>query len=126
MRSRSKKIAYLRSFVDGPPVRLLRAGFDNDLAQFRAIEQLPLDRVRCPTLVVHGTDDADVPFRHGEASARRIPGAELHRVEKGWHLLALGDGAEDYAWAKVAFLRERLVPQPIDTARMAPAPANTD
>ena len=89
-------------------------------------KQLPLDRVRCPTLVVHGTDDADVPFRHGEASARRIPGAELHRVEKGWHLLALGDGAEDYARAKVAFLREHLVPRPIDTARTAPAPANTD
>ena len=63
---------------------------DNDLEQFRAIEPLPLDGVRCPTLVVHGTHDRAVPFSHGETSAREIAGAEIHRVEKGWHLLALG------------------------------------
>lgn len=44
--------------------------------------------------------------------ALAIPGAELHRVEKGWHLLALGDGAEDCARAEIAFLRKHLAPQP--------------
>ncbi len=70
------------------------------------VERLPLDGVRCPTLVLHGTHDGDVPFNHGEKSAREIRGAELHRVEKGWHLLALSDGAEDCARAEVDFLRE--------------------
>ena len=111
--SAPEKLAYLRGFVSNtPPLDLLRTGFDNDLEQFRAIERLPLGKVRCPTLVVHGTHDRDVPFSHGENSARGIPGAELHRVEKGWHLLALGDGADDYARAELAFLREHLVPQP--------------
>ncbi len=41
----------------------------------------------------------------------QIRGAELLRVEKGWHLLALSDGAEDCARAEVAFLREHLAPQ---------------
>ena len=108
-----EKLAYLRHFVvNTPPLDLLRTGLDNDLEQFRAIERLPLDKVRCPTLVVHGTHDRAVPFSQGENSAREIPGAELHRVEKGWHLLALGDGAEDRARSEVAFLREHLVTQP--------------
>ena len=90
-----EKLAYLRRVLaDAPPFDLLRAGFDNDIEQFGAIEQLPLGQVRCPTLVVHGTHDGDVRFSHAENSAREIAGAELHRVEKGWHLLALSDGAE--------------------------------
>ena len=107
-----EKLAYLRRFMASVPrFDLLRTGFDNDLEQFRAIERLPRNEVRCPTLVVHGTHDRDVPFHHGENAAREIPGAELHRVEKGWHLLALGDGAEDCARAQIAFLRKHLAPQ---------------
>ncbi len=106
-----EKLGYLRRIVaDAPPFDLLRAGFDNDIEQFGAIEQLPLGQVRCPTLVVHGTHDGDVRFSHGENSAREIAGAELHRVEKGWHLLALSDGAEETAQAELAFLREQLGP----------------
>ena len=38
-----EKLAYLRRVVaDMPPFDLLRAGFDNDIEQFGAIEQLPL------------------------------------------------------------------------------------
>ena len=104
-----EKLAYLRRVLaDAPPFDLLRAGFDNDIEQFGAIEQLPLDQVRCPTLVVHGTHDRDVRFSHGENSAREIAGAEFHRVEQGWHFLALSDGAEESARAEVDFLREHL------------------
>jgi pimeloyl-ACP methyl ester carboxylesterase len=46
----------------------------------------PLEEVRVPTLVVHGTDDRTVPFaRHGALLARRIPGAELLAIEGGDH-----------------------------------------
>ncbi len=104
-----EKLEYLRRVVaDMPPFDLLRAGFDNDIEQFGAIEQLPLGQVRCPMLVAHGTHDRDVRFSHAENSAREIAGAELHRVEQGWHLLALSDGAEETARAEVAFLREPL------------------
>ena len=102
-----EKLEYLRRVLaDMPPFDLLRAGFDNDIEQFGAIEQLPLAAVRCPTLVVHGTHDRDVPFSHAENSAREIAGAEFHRVEQGWHFLALSDAAEESARAEVAFLRE--------------------
>lgn len=103
------KLDYLGRFLAGtPPMGLLRAGFVNDLEQFAAIKQLPLASVRCPTLVVHGTLDGDVPFSHGEHAARGIPGAEFHRVEGGWHLLALGDAAEDHTRAEVDFVRAHL------------------
>jgi len=105
-----EKLEFIHRFMESvPPFDLLRAGFDNDLEQFRAIEGLPLEEIRCPTLVAHGTHDGDVPFEHGETSAREIPGAALHRVEKGWHLLAVSDGADDYQRAQVVFLRKHLV-----------------
>ena len=103
-----EKLGLLLQLVEGPTFDLLRNGFDNDMQQFRAIERLPMEHVRCPTLVVHGTHDGDVPFSHAEASAREIPGAELFRVEKGWHLLALSDGDNAYLDRQIDFLREHL------------------
>jgi pimeloyl-ACP methyl ester carboxylesterase len=101
------KVELLRKFMmDMPPYDLLRAGFENDMSRFAAIVRLPLEAVKCPTLVSHGTHDDHVPFTHGETSAREIEGAQLHRVEKGWHLLALGDGADEVRQVQLDFLRK--------------------
>ena len=78
------------------------------MKQFAAIDQLPHDQVRCPTLVVHGTHDGDVPFAHAEHSAQAIPDAELCTVEQGWHLLMLSDGENAYLQAEIDFLKEHL------------------
>jgi pimeloyl-ACP methyl ester carboxylesterase len=62
------------------------AGTLNDVAVTRSHEY-PLERVRVPVLVVHGTADRMVPFdRHGRALASRIPGAELVVAEGGDHV----------------------------------------
>ena len=103
-----EKIELVRTLTEGPPFDVLRVGFDNDLKRFAEIERLPLEQVRCPTLVVHGTHDGDVPYRHAEAAADEIPGAELFTVEKGWHLLALSDGENAYLQAEIDFLNEHL------------------
>ncbi len=39
-----------------------------------------LTEVRVPTVVIHGTDDPLISVTGGEATARAIPGAELHAV----------------------------------------------
>ncbi|MCY4616972.1 MAG: alpha/beta hydrolase [Chloroflexi bacterium] len=105
-----EKMAVLENLiVQSPPMDLLRAGFDNDLKRFREIDQLPLDQVRCPTLLAYGTHDGDVPFSHAENAAQGIPNAELFAVENGWHLLALSDGDGAYLEAEIDFLREHLV-----------------
>jgi pimeloyl-ACP methyl ester carboxylesterase len=43
--------------------------------------------VTCPTLVVHGSDDREVPLAWGEALAEMIPTARLHIIPGGGHSL---------------------------------------
>ncbi len=103
-----RKMELLRLLSANAPFDLLRSGFENDMEQFAAIDRLPLERVRCPALIVHGTHDGDVPYRHAEEAASAIAGAELFTVAKGWHLLALSDGDDAYKRAEVDFLKEHL------------------
>ncbi len=79
--------AWLRAFVGTlHPYRSRRAGTDNDTVQLARITELPLSTIRCPTLVVHGTHDADVPLSHGERAQEQITGAEHRWIEFGSHL----------------------------------------
>jgi pimeloyl-ACP methyl ester carboxylesterase len=45
-----------------------------------------LNRIRVPTLVVHGDDDRMVPVQNGRMIAERIPGAELLELPDTGHL----------------------------------------
>jgi pimeloyl-ACP methyl ester carboxylesterase len=44
-----------------------------------------LPTVTTPTLVIHGTDDPILPYEHGVAIAKAIPGAELLTIEGMGH-----------------------------------------
>lgn len=64
-------------------------GSNNDLAVVRSTTY-PLEEIKAPTLVVHGTADRLVPYEaHALQSARRIPGAELLSIEGGEHVSLL-------------------------------------
>ena len=52
----------------------------------------PLGSLNAPTLVVHGTEDPLLPYRHGLALAEEIPGARIVRVE------GMGHELPDTAW----------------------------
>jgi pimeloyl-ACP methyl ester carboxylesterase len=72
----------------------------NDVEVTRT-RDLPLDRLRVPTLVVHGTADRIVPFEaHGAVLAARIAGASLAALEGGDHVAIFTHLGE--ARAKVA------------------------
>ena len=90
------------------PLSLRKAGLLNDLDQFERIDSLPLDQVKCPTLVIHGTHDADVRFEHGEFAARSIRGAEFVPVEGGTHLLWVAKQALALQARRLMFLRRHL------------------
>ncbi|MBV9802657.1 MAG: alpha/beta fold hydrolase [Solirubrobacterales bacterium] len=47
-----------------------------------------LDRIRAPTLVVHGRHDRMIPVENAELMAKRIPRAELRILEHSGHLLS--------------------------------------
>ncbi len=48
------------------------------------------DRIKAPTLVIHGSEDPLVPPDRGQDLARRIPGARLQIVDGMGHTLAPG------------------------------------
>jgi pimeloyl-ACP methyl ester carboxylesterase len=80
-------LAFMRAFMDTVyPYKPRKVGTDNDMALYRRLTHLPLEQVRCPTLIVHGTHDADVKFYHGVYAHERIPKAERFWIEEGSHL----------------------------------------
>jgi pimeloyl-ACP methyl ester carboxylesterase len=71
------------------PFLLRKPGLDNDLIELARIGEWPLETISAPTLIAHGTKDADVLYSHAEYAAGRIPGARLLSVVNGTHLLPL-------------------------------------
>jgi pimeloyl-ACP methyl ester carboxylesterase len=65
----------------GALYQLRKVGRENDLLQFAAIEDCPLEQVTAPTLVVHGISDEDVPFEDARLLERRMPNVRLIAVE---------------------------------------------
>ncbi len=77
----------------GWPPSLRYEGFDNDKIQFGNLA-LPLDEVSVPTLVVHGTEDINVPFAHAELLAAQILSARLHAITGADHMMPFTHGEE--------------------------------
>ncbi len=48
-------------------------------------------RVACPTLVIHGDNDARVPYAKGEAIHALVPGSKLLTIAGGGHVTAVRD-----------------------------------
>ena len=61
-------------------------GLENDMARFSEIENLELEKVSAPSLIIHGTADVDVTPDHGDHAAATIPGADFIGMEGGTHL----------------------------------------
>ncbi|WFR65783.1 alpha/beta hydrolase [Curtobacterium flaccumfaciens] len=62
-----------------------RDGWDTDVRNLGAIDDLELAAVRAPTLLVHGDADTDVLPSHSARAAAEIPGAELVVLPGGTH-----------------------------------------
>ena len=62
-------------------------GMEHDAIQqaLPAVEALEIENITAPTLVVHATDDALIPFAQGQYSADHIPDARLLSVDYGGH-----------------------------------------
>lgn len=66
------------------PLSLRRAGLDNDMAEFAALDDEVPASIACPTLIIHGTGDRMVPLRHARMASAAIPHSEL-LVAPGGH-----------------------------------------
>jgi len=67
------------------PASRRSAGQANDLQQFSQMGDWQLSSIRCPTLIVHGTLDKDVPIDHAEFAHAQIADSELVRLQGADH-----------------------------------------
>ncbi|MES0028953.1 alpha/beta fold hydrolase [Mesorhizobium sp. M0040] len=79
-----------------------------------------LPRVRVPTLVMHATGDAVIPFDHGQAMAGKIPGARFVALDSVNHVL-LG---HEPAFATFVDETRRFLADPEQTQQLAGPPAS--
>ncbi len=85
--SSPEKIDFVRAFMTTMnPYNLRKPGTDNDMIQSKKLKRLPLDRIKCPSLIIHGTHDADVKFYDGVYAYESIPLSERYWIEEGSHL----------------------------------------
>jgi pimeloyl-ACP methyl ester carboxylesterase len=80
-------LAFLKAFMTTMfPYDKRKAGTENDLAQLKKLTHLPVESIKCPSLIVHGTHDADVKFYDGVYAHEHITGSERHWIEEGSHV----------------------------------------
>jgi 2-hydroxy-6-oxonona-2,4-dienedioate hydrolase len=79
----------VRGLETALPLGLRREGIDNDVMQKNSITALPLERIRVPTLLVHGMKDTVVPYAQSERAAQLIPDARLLTLPEGNHFTTL-------------------------------------
>ncbi len=86
----SDKMSIIEELVQTAyPTSLRLSGMLNDATQIDNQGYLPLEEIRVPTMVIHGTADDVVPFEQGVSSAARIPGAKFLPVYEGTHYCVL-------------------------------------
>jgi pimeloyl-ACP methyl ester carboxylesterase len=96
------------------PLSLRKTGLSNDLSQFARLPDYPIERVSCPTLVVHGRLDGNVPLDHAEFVAGRVPEATLRVVEDCGHFFSLSCRGHQVRDCVVRFLDEHAARQQFD------------
>lgn len=75
-----------------------RRGSENDVAQFAALPIYPVETIRVPTLVIHGTADKLVPYSHALFLAENVPGAELEAIVDGTHAIIVTHFDQVLSW----------------------------
>ena len=63
-----------------------KTGVFNDLSLLESIDKLPLNNISCPTLILHGDADGDVPPSHAEYAHQAIKGSDMYWIKNGSHI----------------------------------------
>lgn len=74
---------YIAISLEALPFGPRRDGWLNDFEQMWQLPDYPLAEITCPTLIVHGLEDTQAPFRAAEHAAETIPNAEILKLEGG-------------------------------------------
>jgi pimeloyl-ACP methyl ester carboxylesterase len=88
------------------PIGIRKTGLENDIIQNSNIEHFDLEKIKCPTMIIHGKHDADVTLHHAGYLATNIPQAEKLIVEDGFHILPVSNSYMDVHKKRLAFLNK--------------------
>ncbi|GGE60863.1 putative hydrolase YcgS [Priestia taiwanensis] len=81
-------------------------GFMLDLMQTGDISNLDLQRITCPTLILHSKNDHAVQMEHPNHAHAYIPNSTLCILDTWGHLIWLGKGSEKTHEELIAFLKK--------------------
>ena len=83
------------------PYSRRKAGWDNDTEQWTKLAELPLTGIRCPTLILQGTDDQNVPLAQAELAHSKIANSKLVtlRDQDHWMLITKHRELDDLSHA---------------------------
>lgn len=80
--------AMAKQILQGITADDFQARADTQRNAMRNVDTRPfLQSLRCPTLIIHGSDDRIIPLSAGEELHRLIPGAELKELPDVGHLV---------------------------------------
>jgi 2-hydroxy-6-oxonona-2,4-dienedioate hydrolase len=68
-------------FENAFPLAQSEPGWNNDGAQFIKLPDYALQKIACPTLIIHGDADKNVDISHGKNVAAKAPHAKLITLE---------------------------------------------
>jgi pimeloyl-ACP methyl ester carboxylesterase len=76
-------------FNSAIPYSKRKDGWENDTEQWETLPELPLASIRCPTLILQGTADHNVPFAQGEFAHAQIAGSRFVQLpgQDHWMLI---------------------------------------
>jgi len=71
------------------PYSKRKDGWENDTEQWETLPELPLASIHCPTLILQGTADQNVPFAQGEFAHAHITGSRFVQLpgQDHWMLI---------------------------------------
>ncbi|MCE7984402.1 MAG: alpha/beta hydrolase [Caldilinea sp. CFX5] len=86
MTTADKRAFFQAMFTTTFPYSERTPGTDNDAAQTQTLPLLAFAKITAPTLIIHGAEDADVPFADGVYAYEQIPGAQRYWMAHEDHL----------------------------------------
>lgn len=77
-------VFFTKSLGSVLPPSLRNSGHENDLRLFKNLD-LPKNKITAPVLILHGTEDVNVPIEQSELLNKQVPGSILVRLKGGDH-----------------------------------------
>ncbi len=86
-------------------------GLDTDIAILTGLTPIPLDKVKCPTLILHGDADRDVELAHANYAHESITDSLLYLIKGGSHIgFWAGESAQRAQEYAVQWLKKVTLP----------------